>query len=310
MSEKTSGGDSTKSKTSSVIGPEPEKYRSEFRLALRALRRDKLALAGVVIVLIVVVISIAAPLISPYDPNVADPEFKRLSPVGSPGHLLGTDTQGRDILSRLIWGGRVSIPIAIAPIFVATVTSLILGLIAGYFGGVIAELVMRPLDVLFAFPMVLLAVSVASIMGPGMMNVMLSMGIVLIPFFTRVVYVEVMAVRRMEFIEAARSCGTGRARLLFREILPNILAPVLVYATTSIGGMIVFAAGFSFLGLGVQPPTADWGIMCANGRLVLLEAPHLATIPGLVIVIVTLAFNVAGDGIRDVLDPRQRRAVR
>ena len=280
--------------------------RSEIALAIAAVAKDKLAVVGTVILLAAILIAIAAPLISPYGPNEVVPDARRLSPPFTPGFVLGTDGQGRDILSRIIWGGRVSIPVAAAPIAVSSVAGLILGLAAGFAGGFVAGFIMRSLDVLFAFPGVLLSVAVATIMGSGMMNVTLAMSIVLLPWVARIVYVETVGILRMEFIEAARACRAGPVRILFREVMPNIIGPVIVFGTTSLGAMIVFAAGLSFLGAGVQPPTADWGIMASDGRSVVAVAPWVSIIPGTVIVIVAVACNFAGDGLRDALDPRQR----
>ncbi len=281
-------------------------YRSQFGLGLRALSRDRLASAGIVIVVLVSLSALLAPVISPHDPAAADQIAGRLAPMGTPGHILGTDAQARDILSRLIWGGRVSIVIAVLPVLVSALGGLVLGLSAGMAGKVTRGVIMRLLDVLFAFPPVLLALAVATVLGPGMMNVMMAIAIVSIPFMARVVYVETLSVRSSDFIEAARVAGTPTRRLLIREVLPNVLPPLVVYATTGIGGLIVMAAGLSFLGVGVQPPTSDWGIMTADGRLVLRQAPHVASIPGVMIMVVALAFNVAGDGIRDAMDPRRR----
>lgn len=283
-----------------------DEYRSQLRLALRALGRDHLALSGVIVILAVFVIALAAPWISPYNPTESNFDAGRLMPVGTAGHLLGTDGQSRDILSRLLWGSRVSIPIAVVPVLFSATAGLVLGLIAGMSGRVLSETIMRAQDVLFAFPPVLLAIAMATVLGPGMMNVMLAISVVVTPFMARVVYVETLSIRSKEYIEAARAAGTPRLRLLVREIIPNVLPPLIVYSTTTIGGLIVLASGLSFLGVGIQPPTADWGIMTAEGRTVLREAPHVATIPGVMIVIVALAFNVAGDGIRDALDPRRR----
>ncbi len=283
-----------------------EEYRSQIRLALKALGRDRLALVGVVVVLVVVILAIMAPLISPWEPTEADFDTGRLAPIGSPGHLLGTDGQARDILSRLLWGSRVSVPVAVVPVLFSVIAGLVFGLTAGMSGGWVAEIIMRLQDVLFAFPPVLLAIAMATVMGPGMMNVMLAISVVVTPFMARVVYVETISIRSREYIEAAIAAGTPSLRLLMREVIPNILPPLIVYSTTTIGGLIVLASGLSFLGVGIQPPTADWGIMTADGRTVLREAPHVATIPGLAIIIVSLAFNVAGDGIRDALDPRRR----
>ena len=297
---------SKKSMILSAEAPQIKEYRSEIFLALRAATKDKVALAGVVVVICFIVISIFAPLISPYDPLEADLTVGRIAPPFSPGHILGTDNQARDVLTRLIWAGRVSIPIAVAPIIVSSVLGIIFGLLSGYFGGILRGVTLRGMDVILAFPAVLLAVSIAAIMGPGMMNCMLAMGIVLIPYFTRLVYIEVANICQMEFIEAARASGTRTMRILLREILPNVISPVIVYGTTSIGAMLVFAAGLSFLGCGIQPPTPDWGIMASDGRSVLSIAPWVSLIPGFVIIILAVACNEAGDAVRDALDPRQR----
>ena len=272
----------------------------------RHVRRYELALAGTVIVLLTILVTIAAPLISPFDPNEADRAVGRLAPPLTPEHLFGTDGQGRDILSRLIWGGRISQPIAAIPIIVSSVLGLVLGLLAGWILGPASAVIMRSLDVIFAFPGVLLAVAVAAILGPGMMNAMLAMSIVVLPYVARIVYVETVRLRDSTFVEAARVCGMGTFGILAREILPNVLSPVIVYGTTSLGALVVFAAGLSFLGVGVQPPTADWGIMASNGRDVLVSAPWVSLIPGGVIVVVAVALNFMGDGLRDALDPRLR----
>jgi len=279
---------------------------SSLRLFWLALRRDKVAMASAVFLAIVVIVTVFAPVFAPYSPYEANIAL-RLEPPGTEGHLLGLDGQGRDILSRLIHGGRVSLPVALIPVTIATLISVALGLVAGYYRRGAGEVIMRVLDVFYAFPTVMLAIAIAGIMGPGMMNVMLSIVIVLIPYITRVVYTTTMVVAEEDFIQAARACGASDAQILFREILPNILSPVIVYGTTTMGLQVVFAAGLSFLGLGVQPPIADWGIMTADGRTVLSGAPHVSAIPGLMLLLVALAFNLVGDGLRDALDPKLRQ---
>jgi peptide/nickel transport system permease protein len=231
----------------------------------------------------------------------------RLAPIGTPGHLLGLDGQGRDILSRLIWGGRVSLAIALMPVTVASVLSVALGLIAGFFGGKVDMLIMRTLDVFFAFPAVLLAVAIAGVLGPGMLNVMLSITVVLVPYISRVAYMATVTVKNELFVDQARVCGAGPWQILFHYILPNTLSPVLVYGTTLVGIMIVLGAGLSFLGLGISPPTPDWGVMCSDGRNFLSVAPHVSAVPGAVLVFVAMSFNLLGDGLRDALDPKLRK---
>ena len=289
------------------LSPTAGTRRPEFMLALAAMSRDRLALAGTIILLIVILVTILAPWISPYSPTEAHRDVGRLAPPLTAGHLLGTDGQSRDVLSRLIWGGRVSLPVAAVPILLSSIFGLILGLLASQMGGWMGAVIMRFFDVLFAFPGVMLAIAVAATLGSGMMNCMIAMTIVITPYVGRLVYTEAVRLRRSEFVDAARIAGVGLWGIVWREILPNILSPVIVYGTTSLGGMVVFAAGLSFLGVGVQPPTADWGIMAADGRVVLRNAPWVSLIPGLMIVIVAVACNFAGDGLRDALDPKQRR---
>jgi ABC-type dipeptide/oligopeptide/nickel transport system permease subunit len=282
------------------------RHRSGLELALLAISRDYLALGGTVITVVVVLVTILAPWLSPYDPNDADYDIGRLAPLFTPGHVLGTDGQARDVLSRLIWGGRVSLPIAAMPILLSSLLGLLLGLVAGWRSGILSAVIMRSLDVIFAFPAVLLAVAIAAILGAGMINASLSMAIVLLPYVARIVYVDTIRVRGSTFIEAARISGMSTPGIILREVVPNVLSPIIVYGTTALGGMVVFAAGLSFLGVGVQPPAADWGIMASDGRDVLLTAPWVSLVPGATIVIVAVALNFLGDGLRDALDPRLR----
>jgi peptide/nickel transport system permease protein len=273
---------------------------------LRVFVRDRQAVVGLAIIAIAGGAALAAPLISPWDP-LASAGVERLSPIGTAGHLLGTDEQGRDILSRLIWGGRASLLVGILPTVVAAIVALGLGLLAGYAGGAVDHVIMRALDVFFAFPLVLLAIAIVGVIGPGMQNQMFALAVVLVPYSTRVVRTATLSVKPLEYVEAARALGASRGRLIGRHLLPNVLPPLLVYTSTLVGMMIVASAGLSFLGLGVQPPTPDWGVMVGNGRLVLYRAAHVATIPGIVIVVAALAFNFVGDGLREALDPRARR---
>jgi peptide/nickel transport system permease protein len=280
--------------------------RGALAQAARGFARDRQAMLGVLIIAVVGGAALAAPLISPWDPLIAS-GVERLAPIGTPGHVLGTDEQGRDILSRLIWGGRASLLVGILPTVTAGVIALALGLLAGYLGGVLDHAIMRALDVFFAFPLVLLAIAIVGVIGPGMDNQMFALAVVLVPYSTRVVRTATLSVKPLEFVEAARALGASGGRLIARHLLPNVLPPLLVYTSTLVGLMIVASAGLSFLGLGVQPPTPDWGVMVGNGRLVLYRAAHVATIPGIVIVVTALAFNFVGDGLREALDPRARR---
>lgn len=269
-------------------------------------RRDRTAIVGGVIVLGVSLIALLAPWIAPHDPYVGVGAM-RLAPPGTEGFWLGADGQGRDILSRLIHGGRITLVAAIVPIVAAAVVSLFIGLVAGYFPGKMSELIMRFLDVLFAFPMVLLAIAISTVVGVGMGTIMIAVFIMNIPYMSRIVYNTTVTEKTREYIEAARMLGSSGFEILVHELLPNVVSNLIVYATTLIGIVIVFASGLSFLGIGIQSPDADWGKMTADGMRVLTQgAPHVATIPGLVILIVATAFNWLGDGLRDALDPYKR----
>ncbi|MEE9301680.1 MAG: ABC transporter permease [Alphaproteobacteria bacterium] len=266
---------------------------------------DRLALAGLVIVAVVSAIAIFAPWISPSDPT-AGVGADRLLPPLEKGHLLGTDGLGRDVLSRLIWGSRMSLAIGIVPTAIAFLISLPLGLVAGYFLGWVGEGIMRTLDVFLAFPMVLLGLAIVSVLGGGVLNVMIAIVVIELPYMSRLVYTETSLIRQKDFITAAKVSGSGTSRIIYREVLPNVLGSLVAYSTTIIGGMIVIGAGFSFLGIGIKPPTPDWGIMTAEGRAVLETSPHISIVPGITIIIVSLAFNWIGDGLRLAADPRRR----
>ena len=279
--------------------------RSPTREALRRLRRDRMAVGGIIFLLLVALVSILAPVLAPHDPietNLA----QRLVPIGTPGYLLGADELGRDILSRLIWGGRISLLIGFSAVMVAMMLGVMVGLLAGYFGGWVDTLVMRLIDILMAFPAILLAITIVASLGPGLRNAMLAVAIVGIPYYARIVRGNVLSLREQEFIQAARVIGAPNVRIILRHVFPNTLAPLIVAATLDVGWFIMAAAGLSFLGLGAQPPTAEWGVMLSTGRQFIRNAPHLSILPGTAIFLVVLALNFLGDGLRDALDPRLR----
>ncbi len=277
-----------------------------WALIWRATVADRPALAGLMFVIAVVLVSVAAPVFSPYDPTVPV-SGSRLAPPFTPGHPFGIDSQQRDVLARLLWGGRISLLAGIVPTAAATLVSLALGTVAAHTGGVVETVVMRGMDILFAFPSALLAIAIAGTLGPTEQNQMLAIGIVLIPYITRVVHDSVRSVAVLPYVEASRSVGASTRRMLVRHVVPNAFPPVLAYSTTLVGMMMVLSSGLSFLGLGVQPPTADWGAMVRDAKDVLSVAPWLSTLPGLLILLTALAFNYLGDGLSDALDPRRRR---
>jgi ABC-type dipeptide/oligopeptide/nickel transport system permease subunit len=273
---------------------------------LKSFARDRGALVSGLFLLAVVLAVLFAPLIAHYGPDEAD-NLARYKPIGTLGHILGTDQQGRDMLARLLFGGRVSLLVGVVSTLVAGAIGLGLGLTAGFVRGLVDQIIMRCLDVVFAFPMVLLAIAIAGSMRPGVLTEILAITIVLIPYFARLARTATEGVTPMPFIEAARAAGGAPMTIMVRYVLPNVFSPVVVYATTLMGLMIVVGSGLSFLGLGVQPPTADWGAMVAEGRVVLRRAPHVTVLPGCAILVVSLAFNFLGDGVRDALDPRTIR---
>jgi peptide/nickel transport system permease protein len=279
---------------------------SQWSIAVRQFRRNKLAQGGLVIIVLLYLVALLAPLIAPYDP-IAQQDIARtgyLSPRA--GNWLGTDRFGRDILSRIIYGSRISLSIG----FIATVLSItigtLFGALAGYFGGRIDTLIMRFTDMVLAFPRLILLIMIVALFGPSITLIILVLGLTQWPGTTRIVRGDVLSLREREFIHAAHALGMGRMRIIMRHLIPNVLAPVIVAATLGIGNTIVMEAGLSFLGLGVQAPTPTWGSMVAEGRDNLLGAWWVATFPGLTIVLVVLAFNLVGDGLRDALDPRLR----
>jgi peptide/nickel transport system permease protein len=267
------------------------------------LRRDPIALIAAILLLALAAVVIAAPLTAPRDP-IRQESSIRLSPPLTPGYPLGADGLGRDILSRLIWGGRVSLVVGIVPVLLAAVLGVAIGLLSGFFGGRLDNLLMRCLDVIFAFPAILLALAIVATLGPSISNAMLAITVVAVPPFARLIRSAVLTLKAQAFVEAARALGAGNGRIVLQHILPNSISTVVVYGTLEVGKTVVFAAGLSFLGLGIQPPNPEWGAMLAEGRQVLAVAPHVSTVPGVIIFLVTLGLNSVGDAVRDALDPR------
>ncbi|MCF8160338.1 MAG: ABC transporter permease subunit [Polaromonas sp.] len=272
---------------------------------------NKGAVAGLVIVLAVLLMAAFAPWIAPYAPNDTDPSVFLVPPAwqtgGSSAHWLGTDAIGRDILSRLIHGARLSLAIGLAVVALSVVIGTVLGLTAGYFRGVFEVAVMRLMDIILTLPSLLLAIVIVAILGPGLMNAMLAVAVVVLPHYVRITRAAVITEMSRDYVTAARMNGAGHLRLMFNEVLPNCTAPLIVQASLGISSAILDAAALGFLGLGAQPPSPEWGTMLADAREFVLRAWWVVTFPGLAILITVLAFNLLGDGLRDAFDPKLKR---
>ena len=267
-------------------------------------RRSPLTVAGLTLIAILALMAVFAPLIAPADP-IKQVLASRLKPP-SPEHWLGTDQLGRDLLSRMIFGARVSLVIGIVVVGLAASIGTLIGLIAGYAGGWLDEGLMRITDVFFAFPALILAMAISGALGPSLTNAMIAIAVVSWPVYARLVRAQTLSLRELEYVEAARSLGSSADRIIWRHILPNTLAPILVQASFDMGGAILSAAGLSFIGFGAQPPTPEWGVMISEGRNYIATQPWLSLFPGLAILFTVAAFNLIGDGLRDALDPRLR----
>jgi len=265
--------------------------------------RNRLALLGLALVVVLALSAALAPWLAPLDPTRQTLIEKRARPGGK--YLLGADEFGRDIFSRVIYGSRVALLVSVLSMLIALVGGLLLGTLAGFTGGWLDAVLMRGVEILLAFPYLLLALAIVAMLGPGVLNTTIAVGIWGVPAVTRIVRGSVLTLREAEYVGAARALGAPGRALLRRHILPNIIPGLIVYATLFMANAILLEAALSFLGLGVQPPTASWGLMVSTGRDVLLVAPHVATVPGLAIMLAVLAFNLVGDGLRDALDPRK-----
>lgn len=288
-----------------AVGATRSRWRD--RLRIRTGGNNTTAVIGGAIVTITVLVAILAPVIAPYDPLDTNPSAVGLGPFNE-GHLLGTDEVGRDILSRLMYGARLALLVAVLPTLLALVVGGCLGLLSGYVGGWLDSTLMRIFDVMFSFPGILLALGISVALGPGINSMIIAMVVVTVPEFGRIVRGNVVALRQEQYVEAAGALGYGHLRIAFRHITPNLLGGVVVFATLQTGRNVILSSSLAFLGLGAQPPTPDWGQMLSGGRALLVTAQHVATIPGLAIVVLAVGFNLLGDGIRDRLDPRTRQS--
>lgn len=286
-----------------TITQTPEIVHSPWSMFWWRMRRNPKALIGGAIVLFLILVALFAPFMAPKDPN--DGELAdSLAPPGQT-YILGADKNGRDVLSRLIFGTRTAIGGALLVVLISEIIGVPVGIWAAYRGGWVDETITRIWDMLLSFPPLLIAFAVVAAFGPGLTKASLALGILYVPFIARVVRSVTLVQKEMAYTEAARALGYGQGRIIFRHILPNCISPVIIVSTIDIAYAMLDLAALSFLGLGVQPPTADWGTMLSEGQLVLLNVPHLAVASGLSIVLAVLGFNLLGDGLRDVLDPRQ-----
>ncbi len=291
---------------------------SLWRDALRHLVHRRSAVVGMVILGTLVLIAIFAPVIATHDPRqvlIGIEDVKRRTPpcvhllgcsTDQPQHILGVDGNVRDFFSRIVYGARLSLQIGIATVTFAVVTGTLIGSVAAYFGGWADNVLMRFMDVLLAFPALLLSIAIVTVLGPGLINALLAIGIVTIPIYARVIRASVLSIKEMDFVLADRAIGVPPLRILFHHILPNALTPLIVQGTLGIATAILDAAALSFLGLGAQPPTPEWGLMLSEERNQVFTSPHLVFFPGFAIMITVLGFNLLGDGLRDALDPRLR----
>ena len=292
--------------------------QTPFRRALRSFLEQRTARVGLIIFGVLLLAAIGADVFSTYDPTGVlidvEPTAKRLAGpcinlfgCDGPQHLFGLDSNVRDVFARVIHGARLSLQVGVLTVGFAIVIGTLIGAVAGFVGGWVDNLLMRLMDVLLAFPSLLLAIAIVTVIGPGLLNAQIAIGIVAIPIYARVMRASVLGLRDREFVSASRALGSSEAGILFRKILPNALTPIIVQGTLGIGGAILDVAALSFLGLGAQPPTPEWGSMIGGDRNLLFSSPHVVIFPGIAITMTVLAFNLIGDGLRDALDPRLQR---
>ncbi len=281
------------------------KKRSQIVEVWKRLRKSRMAIFGLCIILILILTAIFADVIAPYD--YAEQNYAEILMKPCSKHLFGTDNYGRDILSRIIYGARMSLLVGFISLISGALVGSILGAIAGYFGGIVDTIIMRGSDILSSIPGTVLAISIATTLGPGLVNVMIAVGISSIPGFTRVVRGSTLTVIGQEYVEGAHAIGASDSRIVSKYIFPNVLSPIIVQATLGVGISIIMAAALSFLGLGIQPPTPEWGNMLSSARADMRNYPHLVVFPGLAIMLTVLGLNLFGDGLRDALDPKLKK---
>ena len=276
-----------------------------FKTFMKRLLKNKAAVVGGIVILFIILVGILGPFLVKTDPN-AQNILNKLQPP-SKEHWFGTDNFGRDIFSRIVNGTKLTLTVGFLSVFIGGTIGVILGIVAGYYGGAIDTITMRLMDILLAFPGILLALAIVSVLGGSIVNVIIAVGIFSVPAFARIVRGSTLQVKRLEYIDAVRALGASDIRIIFKHILPNILSPIIVQATMRIATAILTASGLAFLGLGAQPPDPEWGAMLSDGRTYMHNAGHMVLIPGMMIVVVVLAFNIFGDGLRDALDPKMKQ---
>ncbi|MDB4895002.1 MAG: binding-protein-dependent transport system inner rane component [Firmicutes bacterium] len=279
-------------------------HSSFWGKAWRRFRRHKLAMVGAVIILLLCLVAIFAPQLAPHDPLLID--TTKLRELPSLAHPMGRDEVGRDLLSRVIYGSRIALTVGFAAAGISLVVGVLCGLVAGYFGGWVDQVLMRLVDALMAFPTLLLIMATVAVFGPRLWTVVVAIGLTSWSVYARVVRASVLSLREQEFVQGARALGASGARILFRHLLPNCIAPVIVLVTLNVSNAILTESSLSFLGFGVQPPDPSWGSILSTGRKYISSAPHIATFPGIAITVVVLAFNLVGNGLRDALDPKSQ----
>ncbi|WP_096437518.1 nickel/cobalt ABC transporter permease [Alteribacter populi] len=280
----------------------PSPSIENLKTVFKKLRKNKAAMVGGGLIIFFILVSIFGPLLTSHSPTSIDLTNRMASP--SSEHWFGTDHQGRDIFTRIIHGMSITLYIGFSSVLIGAIFGVIIGLFSGYYGKKVDAILMRMMDVLLAFPGILLALAIVTVLGGSLQNVIIAVGIFSVPVFARIVRGSTLAVRKLEYVDAVRALGATDMRIIFRHVLPNILSPIIVQATLRMATAILTASGLSFLGLGAQPPMPEWGAMLSAGRNYMWDSPHIALFPGLAIVIVVLAFNIFGDGLRDALDPK------
>ncbi len=291
-------------KTGETLTISAYQKRGQGREIWRRFRKNKLAMMGLIILSVLILMALSADLICDYQTKVIEQNYMERLQTPNEKHLLGTDAYGRDILYRIIHGARLSLSIGIITILSSLMAGLIFGCLAGYYGGLTDGIIMRITDVFLAIPPLLLAVAVVGVLGPSYINLIIAMGVGYVPYFARVVRAPLLQIRDREFIEAARAVGTSDFRIITRHILPNILSPIVVQVSLGVADAIKTAASLSFIGLGIQPPSPEWGTMLSEGQDFIRQFPHLIVFPGLFIVLAILALNLIGDGLQDAVDPK------